>query len=355
MSAIVADAGGMSYAELRAGELHQLHTIPYEASRTGGAIVRAVRHDRGLIVAASVSGSNVPLLTGSADGSGLRPAPGIPGAPQDPAMLNGVTWDGTALVTLEGRVLTGRPEPMHFLRWGSQEWTPLDVPEGCFHLCVVGSEGDKAYVVGGRGPRMASNVEMRPALFEVDFAKATVTELALPDAGPVLPRRHRLRGWGIDPAAGYLEHGAFNGDVLVANASYGYAFEWEVLHAISLSRGLWSAARLRRDSAVVEQHVAADGTAYAVTSDGDLWISHGAQTWQRTGLRSRMARVLGIPERSTVLQAVAFAGDRLLLATAKAVLSCAADGTAICVLAERGEGSARILHFVRPPVGVQPR
>ncbi|MFB9392471.1 hypothetical protein ACFPM3_20855 [Streptomyces coeruleoprunus] len=351
MSVLVADTAGVSYAEIRAGELHRLRPVPGDATRTVGTSRRAVRHERGLSVLAEVRESDVPLLAGSSpDASDLRPVPVTPGGPA-PVVVNGVAADGTALATVEHPDPGRLQGPLYALPWGAAEWRRLRVPDTFSLLWVAGSDGGTVYVVGATGAPGASSVlEMRPALFAVDVAGGGVAELPLPARGPERPLRDRLRLESIDPSVGRLEHGAFRGDVLVANASYGEAFEYEVLHAVDRRRGTWSTARLRRDDAVADQWVDAHGTAYAVTSGAELWTSRGGGAWQRLALRPRLAGLLGVDAARAGLGAAAFVSGRLLMAAAGAIVSCAPDGTDPRVLCRYG-GDVRVHTFVRPPAG----
>ncbi len=352
MSVLVADTAGVSFAEIRAGGLRRLGPVPGDTRGAIGTPRRAVRHERGLSVVARVQESDVPLLTGrSADASDLRPVPVTPGGPA-PALVSGVAADGTALAVVGERRYPERLDgDLYALPWGADAWRPVPMPADVSMMWVVGSQGTTVHVVGATGaPAAASVLEMRPALFAVDVAGGTVTELPLPAQGPARPLRDRLLPAGIDPSAGRLEQGAFHGDVLVANASYGEAFEYEVLHAVDRRSGMWSTVRLRRDDAVAEQYVDAARTAYAVTYGAELWTSRAGGPWRRTPLRARLAGLLGVPESRARLNAAGFVGGRLLLAAAGGVVACALDGTAGRVLCRHGD-DARVRAFVQPPAG----
>ncbi|MFE0702188.1 hypothetical protein [Streptomyces sp. NPDC058872] len=352
VSVLVTDTTGVSFAEIRAGELHRLHPVPGRATGGVGSSHRAVRHARGLSVLTRIQESNVPLLTGPADGTGLLPVPVTPGGAA-PTLCLGVTADGTALATVKDRDAFPA-EALYALDWGAGEWRPVEVPPGFVLHEVVSSTDGVAHVVGGvsKDPADVLGGE-RPALFAVDTARGTVTELPLPAAGPARPRwtRWLLPGTGPGPAA--LEHGTFHDGVLVAALSYGHAFEYEVLHAVHRERGTWSTAELRRDEAVTAHGVDARGTAYAVTTFGNLWTSRAGGPWRRTSLRSRLAELLGAaPSREPVTRA-AFADGRLLLAADGAVLALGPDGSGGRVLCRYDEGTT-IHAFVTAPAGTVP-
>ncbi|MEV6332198.1 hypothetical protein [Streptomyces sp. NPDC051909] len=349
VSVLVADTEGVLLAEVRAGALHRLHRMPGAAAKGPGVRVSAVRHDNGLTVVAPLAQSAVPLLAGPDDGSAPQPVPGIPDRPERPD-VNGVGRDGTALVTVEDRTTAHRLHGhLHALPWGAGEWIPVAVPTTFSLTNVVGtapapgSGGHLLYVTGATADAPGVSVhEMRPALFEVDPGRGTTTEVPLPGKGPERPLKDRLRLSGIDPAAGRLERGAFHRDVLVASASYGHAFEQQVLHAVDLATGRWSTARLREDDEPLDLWVTADGTARAVTAFGELWTSPEGRAWQRT-------RLAGLPPGE--LRDAAFTDGRLLLVTeAGAVLEHTPHGSGE-PRTLLGGGGDRILAVVRPPAG----
>ncbi|MFE0037750.1 hypothetical protein [Streptomyces sp. NPDC059015] len=262
---------------------------------------------------------------------------------------------GTVLATVERRTGHGYRHSMHFLRPEAAEWSDLDVPEAFLPLHVAGSLGETVYLTGGAWDAdSAADRERKPALFAADLSEGVVTEVALPASGPAVPLRDRLRRNSRDPAFGLLGRGAYHEDVLVSSSSYGHAFEYDVLHAVDRAAGLWATARLRRDDQATELWVAADSTAYALTAFGDLWTSNAGRAWRRSDFRDRLMRVLGNSPGGFGLQAAAFTGDRLLLATARAVVECAADGAGIRVLCRRDEEAPRILSFLQPPAGSLP-
>ncbi|MEU0374990.1 hypothetical protein ABZ070_33310 [Streptomyces sp. NPDC006283] len=355
MSAIIADTGGLAFAEVTDGAVRRLHPIPWELTTDRSAVAAAATlHGGGLSIVARIAASNVPLLIGSADGTDLRPAPGIPGA-QAHADVHGVSRDGTVLATAERRTAHGYRHSAHFLRPEAATWSDLEVPDTFRLLHVVGSDGDTVYLTGGaEDASEATDREQKPALFAADLSKGVVTEVGLPVSGPAVPLRDRLRWNSCDPAFGLLGRGTFHRNVLVTSSSHGHAFEYEVLHAVDRASGLWATARLRRDDHLAEQWVAADRTVHGLTGFGDLWTSDAGGAWRHTDFRDRLTRVLGSNTKSIGLQAAAFTGDRLLLATTQAVVECAADGTDLRILCRRDEGAPRVLSFLRPPAGTLP-
>ncbi|MEU7027797.1 hypothetical protein AB0A60_14045 [Streptomyces sp. NPDC046275] len=349
MSVLVTDTTGVSYAEIRAGELNRLRPVPGDMRRGVGTNRRAVRHRRGLTVLTAVPETNVPVVNGAADASALSPAPKVPRDKGD-ADVAGVTAEGTVLAL--GSRSANRPSPaLHALPWGADAWQDIEVPADFRLSFVAGSAGDTAYVTGGVGGASADpNAEERPALFAVDTARGTVTELPLPDGGPARRRRDRWRLSSIDPTVGRLEDGAFHDDVIVACASYGEAFEHEVLHAADRGRGAWSTLQLQVGEGALAQYVDGDRTGYAFTGFGNLWVSRAGGPWERTALRKRLTELLGASAREFRAGPAALVGGRLLLAADGAVVACAPDGGDPRVLCSYDEGT-EIRCFVEPPAG----
>ncbi|MEV6331110.1 hypothetical protein [Streptomyces sp. NPDC051909] len=349
VSVLVTDTTGVSFAEIRAGELHRLHAVPGEMRKAVGTTRRAVRHRRGLTLLSRVPERKVPVLNGPGDASAALPAPELP-RQRNEVTVSGVTAGGTVLAF--GDWNTDRLSPdLYALPWGADAWQHIEVPEDFALAHLAGSDGDIAHVVGGVGRAPAVLLaDRRPALFAVDTARGTVTELPLPVAGPARRRWDRWRLSGIDPAVGKFEDAAYHDDVLVASASYGEYFEYEVLHAVDRARGTWSTVQLRNGECARAQYVDARRTAYTVTSFGNLWISQAGGPWQRTPLRKRLAEVTGVSTRGFAAGPAAFVDGRLLIDADGAVVACEPDGTRPRVLHWYDEDTD-ILAFVEPPAG----